>query len=68
MCAMALKLSQYFYLPMEKRLGFEPLLPSLVSLISDCTVQPENTYLFHSLWRGKYDPLFPIDKPTLPPL
>ena len=44
------------------------LLSSLVSLISGCTVQPENTYFFHSLWRGKYDPLFPINKPTLPPL
>ena len=62
------KLSQYFYLPIEKPLGFEPLLPSLVSLISGCTVQPENTYFFHSLWRGKCDPLFPINKPTLSPL
>ena len=68
MWGMALKLSQHFYLPIEKPLGFEPLRPSLVSLISGCTVQPENTYFFHSLWRGKYDPLFPINKPTLPPL
>ena len=68
MWGMALKLSQYFYLPIEKPLGFEPLLPSLVSLISGCTVQPENTYFFHSLWKCKYDPLFPINKPTLSPL
>ena len=68
MWGMALKLSQYFYRPIEKPLGFEPLLPSLVSLISGCTVQPENIYFFHSLQRGKYDPLFPINKPTLPPL
>ena len=36
---MALKLPQYFYLLMEK-----PLLPSLISLLSRGTVQPENTY------------------------
>ena len=44
------------------------LLSSSFSLISGYTAQPENTYLFRSLWRGKYHPLFPINKPTLPPL
>ena len=41
---MALKLSQYFYLLMEKPSW--SLLPSLVSLLSGGTVQPENTYSF----------------------
>ena len=27
-----------------------------------------NTYIFHCLWRGKYQPLFPINKPILSPL
>ena len=41
-------------------------LPSLLSLLPGCTVQPENTYFFHSLQRGKYHSLSPINKPTLP--
>ena len=55
------------FLPVDGKTSWL-LLSSLLSLISGCTVQPENTHFSHSLWRGKYHPLFPINKPTLPPL
>ena len=51
------------FLPVHGKASWLPL-PSLLPLISACTVQPENTYFFHSLQRGKYHPLFVINKPT----
>ena len=56
------------FFPADGKTSWLPL-PSLFSLlISGCTVQPENTYFFHSLQRGKHHPFSPINKPTLPPL
>ena len=40
---LALKLPLYFYLLMEKQASWS-LLPSLVSILSDITVEPESTY------------------------
>ena len=55
------------FLPAGVKTSWLPL-PSLLPLISACTMQPENTYFFHSLQRGKYHPLFIINKPTCLPI
>ena len=43
------------FLPADGKASYL-VLPSLVSLITDGTVQSENVYFFHSLQRGKCHP------------